>query len=286
MRTLLTSATTFNVDPVNGSDANDGLTAPWQTIQHALTTLQSSYDLGGYAVTVACAPGTYTAGATLYGPLVGQRSPASLWIKGSGTAPKFTDCEILPPKNQNCLAFAYGASAQISGFLLNGSNSGQDLLALGQGATVIICNNTANTGASPSVLCFGPVANPANHVTAAFGYCGLQVQNNYSIWCAGHIPQCHLDFDNAWCYYNTNGTHGLMSVFLLDATPFYDSFVHCSDSDLNVQAVAWSCQGGPLPGTVTCKVAKCGIIDTGSGGNPNAFPGTIAPQISTGGQYL
>lgn len=43
-RTYITSPITFYVDNVTGSDANDGISAPWQTIQHAVDKVQSCYD--------------------------------------------------------------------------------------------------------------------------------------------------------------------------------------------------------------------------------------------------
>lgn len=66
-RTLLLQDTTFYVDVNSGSNANDGLTSgtAWQTIQHAINTLLSSYDGGGNTATIQLANGTTYAPCTL-----------------------------------------------------------------------------------------------------------------------------------------------------------------------------------------------------------------------------
>ena len=285
-RPMLIRPTTLYVSPT-GNDSNSGLTPAlaFATLQRAWQWAQS-VDLAGNQITVEMAKGGYAQSLNMTGSLIGATSPSSFSIVGSGTPPTFEDCMILPPAGYNCISAAWGAMAAISGLLLNGSTSGQDLLAVGQNSIVTIGNNQPNDASSPAQLCFGLVKNPANHITIAFS-AGLQVMNNYNIWCAGYVPQCHLDADRSWAYYNTHGTPGLMSVTLLDSTTFYDSFVHCSNSDLNIQAINWShASGQPLEGTRTCVVEKCGVIDTGSNSNPNAFPGTIGPLVKTGGQYL
>lgn len=293
-RIFLTAATDFYVDEVNGSDGNSGFTAATakQTLRATVAMLKTGYDFGGQNVLVKVAKGVYQESLALIGQFVGQNGPGGFQVLGSGTGTNLQDCMILPPAasgggpGANCVSVAWGASLLLGGFLLNGSYNQQDLLAVGQGAIVVVGDGTANAPTKLPVLCFGPAKNPANHITLAFGRCGLQVSNNYSVWCAGQKPQCHLDADDAWAYYDTNGTPGLMVVSILDNTDFIDSFVHCSNADLNIQAVGWAGYGGALPSTRTCVVEKCGVIDTGSHSNANYFPGTIAPLINTGGQYL
>lgn len=285
-RQMLLHPTTLYVSP-SGSDTNSGLTPnlAFATLQRAWQWAQN-VDLAGNQITVELRKSAYTQSLNMTGSLVGATSPSSFSIVGSGTPPNFEDCILLPPAGYNCISAAWGAMAAISGLLLDGSTSGQDLLAVGQNSVVMIGNSQPNNGSSPPQLCFGPVLNPANQITIAWG-AGLQVMNNYSIWCAGYVPQTHLDADRSWAYYNTNGTPGLISVALLDSTNFYDSFIHCSNSNLNIQAINWSQASGlPLRGTRTCVVEKCGVIDTGSGSNPNYFPGTIAPLVQPGSQYL
>ena len=291
-RIILASDINFYVN-ASGSDSNNGLTpsTPKATLQAAYNLVRSKYDLAGCTATINCAKGLYQEALIMTGPLVGQAGPSGLWIAGTGTGNNLEDCHILPPAGYNCISAAFGASAQISGFLLNGSYSNQDLLAVGQQSTIIIGNNTPNTASSPPCICFGPAQNPANHITIAFGRAGIQVQNNYSIWCAGHVPQCHIDADDAWMYYNTNGTPGLMSVTVLDNTAFSDSFVHCSNSNMNMQAIGWNMSGGAPSNTVGCIVEKAGVVDTGTSldfaqsPNLNYFPGTKPAIIRGGGVY-
>jgi hypothetical protein len=59
--------------PPTGSDANPGtITAPFATMQRAVNVLYALYDLNGFTVTVNVAAGTYSAGASMTGFLLGQ----------------------------------------------------------------------------------------------------------------------------------------------------------------------------------------------------------------------
>ena len=286
MRTVLNSNLNVYVDP-SQSDANSGLSPAFAkaSMQAAYNMVRSEYDLAGFTVTMNCAQGVYPQGLVMTGPLVGQASPSGFSVVGSGTpASQFEDCMILPT-NGNCISAAFGAYAAISGFMLNASHAnpsiGPDELIIGQDSIIMIA------GANVS---FGPAPSPANHITIAFGG-GLSGSiENYSIWCMGWSPQCHIDAEAGWCYYNTNGQSGLLAVQILDQTPFTDSFVHCAGSDLNIQAVSWQCLKGNIAGK-TCIVEKCGVIDTGTSidfakaANPNYFPGTVAPVVRGGGVY-
>lgn len=85
-RIKLTANTTFYV-ATTGNDTTGNGTAgtPWATIQHAVNTVMTGYDLGGYVVTFACT-GNFTAGCNVGAAMVGQTGPEQIIFDGGGTA--------------------------------------------------------------------------------------------------------------------------------------------------------------------------------------------------------
>ncbi len=90
LKTVLTTALTYYVNPVTGSDGNDGRTAgtAWATLNHAYSWLQQNVDFNGQTVTISCAfpnnPTNY-ASFVANGRITGVFSPAQLQIVGDTT---------------------------------------------------------------------------------------------------------------------------------------------------------------------------------------------------------
>lgn len=163
-RVRLNAATSFYV-ATTGNDANAGtLTAPWATLQHAYTALQSNYDLSGQTVTINVADGTY-AGITGNGPVVGQVGAPNILFKGNIITPG--NC-IINGANGYAFGAAFGARFSITGFKVDFSAGGNDMLTTGQGGEIWILNT--NPGSISNVFIFGTSAGIGfNDMSAAFG---------------------------------------------------------------------------------------------------------------------
>jgi hypothetical protein len=87
-RAKLTANTTIFVSPsATGNDATGtGLTASsaYATLSHAYNWAQSALDLGGFTLIISALAGTFAAGLTATGPIVGQTSPVI--IQGAASA--------------------------------------------------------------------------------------------------------------------------------------------------------------------------------------------------------
>ena len=83
--------TTWYVDPVNGNNANDGLTAAtaFKTIKYALDQVCGNYNFGAYAATILLAPGTYAEGQITIPNYTA--TTGSLTIRGQDRAEVFVD---------------------------------------------------------------------------------------------------------------------------------------------------------------------------------------------------
>lgn len=123
LREKLTAARTYYVDDA-GSNSNNGLTigAPFLTVQKAVDVAQT-LDTNGFDVIIAVLAGTYTAGATIAGALVGG---GTLNIIGDTTTPGNV---IVNATSADCFFATEGAIVVIRGFKLTTTTSGNCLNA-------------------------------------------------------------------------------------------------------------------------------------------------------------
>lgn len=271
-RTVLSAPTTFYVSPT-GNDANDGLTpstAKW-SLQATWDMLLNSYDLGGRAVTLKLADGSYSNNGALYAhcALPGQAG-ANVYVEGNLSNPAAV---YLGVQSGNPLACAFGGAVTIRGMKLETSNA--DHIVAGQGGHVIV----------DGALIFG-AAGGQGHMVACFGgnitVRGThKVDTHYAYKIVGG-GQYHMSAgDCGSIYFNTDGQPGLISVYLPSPPAFTAAFA-CAQNDgvINCQAVAFS--GGAS--CRTYQVKNNAVISTYNG-NPNYFPGNVAGIANTGGQY-
>lgn len=103
-RILLTDYQAFFADPVSGLDTNDGISAPFKTIQGAYDTIAEQYDFGGNRVDLILAPGTYGIGSSGFAVLfmgTAWVGGGSFNIVGSGGSP--SDCLLDATLGSFCL---------------------------------------------------------------------------------------------------------------------------------------------------------------------------------------
>lgn len=134
LRWKITGATTFNVDPVNGSDSNDCLSTgtgnACQTIQGTLTKLHNLIDLGGQNPNIQLVAGTYTENFVDFGEFVG------------GVVVTITG-DVVTPANVIWSGGIYakdGSRITLQGIHFQGSGSGQVAVTAGQSGVIDISN--------------------------------------------------------------------------------------------------------------------------------------------------
>lgn len=254
-RTKLTVATTFYVATTGSDTTGTGAVgAPWLTIQKAIDTLYSSYDLGNNAVTISVADGTYTAGVSANGAFVGG---GSVTITGNVTTP--ANCLI---NLSSGLAFgaSYGASLNIGGFKVANSG-GYGLGASTFGAIEIV-----------GKMDFGACS--AGHMLAnGGGFIGIAA--NYTISGASPIH-----------YYASNSSTILVNsgvTVTVTGTPAFSGAF--ASGILNASIVAGGVTFSGSATGVRYSAQGSSSIST-SGGGANFFPGNSAGTTATGGQYL
>lgn len=254
VRAKLGANTSIFVATTGSDTANDGLTSstPFATIQHALNTLVSGFDLANFDVTIQLANGTYTAGLNAIGPLVGAQGNASLIINGNSGSPSSV---IVSVSGGNCFEIELGLQCTIENLEVTGGTG----LNVETGASVVINN-----------VVFG--ACTQQHVLATdFSFVGAG--GNYSI--SGNAP-IHANVQN-----NAVFSLGGVTVTLTGTPAFSSEFVQA------VQCGSIASSGTTFSGSATGNRYSAqlnGTINT-SGGGASYFPGSVAGSTTTGGQY-
>jgi hypothetical protein len=265
----LTSNRTYYVR-TDGSDSNNGLTnssaGAFATIQHAVNAAYN-LDYNGYNVTIQVESGTYTAGATFSGPILG---PGTLYLIGDVITP--TSC-VISTTSANCINVNTNATLLISGFTLRTTTSGD-------------CVNS-NTGGIVSInaVNFGSCA--GNHVDCGTG-ATITLTTNYTIsgGAGGHL-HC--------------GAFGLIScaasVITVSNTPnFSNYFIGVAQGTVTYNAsttgtaitgpqylahngglIVTSLAYATLPGSITGSANSGGYIVGNTSGQIN-----FAPDVYTG----
>ena len=113
-----------------GSDSNSGLAAgsPKLTLNAAYNLLRNSYDLQGWQAIISIADGTYTAGLTALGPIVGAGVTSGVQVVGNLTTPTNV---IIKPTSGYAVYVSEGARVYLRGVELSGQNSNTDLIYSG-----------------------------------------------------------------------------------------------------------------------------------------------------------
>ncbi|WP_316189390.1 hypothetical protein [Bradyrhizobium sp. SZCCHNS1054] len=266
--TVLATNTSYYVNPSTGSDSNNGLTAgtAWSTLQHAANWIQKNLDFAGYTVTVYCADGTYTAGASLNGLCRGQTGPSSLLFQGNHATP--TNCPIqLSSSGQIAFNAVNGAQFSADGFytLNMGGTYGQHINTYGAGS--IIQGGAWNFGPCGSSGLSG------GHVEAAAGST-IYLNSNYTISGGGNahiVTSSAGQISAAGLTVTVTGTPAFTVAFA--------SAQFCGSIFV---------QGSTYVGAVTGSryyLNANGVIWT-NGAGVNLFPGSTAGTTASGGQYL
>lgn len=163
-RTRLTANATFYVS-AGGSDTTGtgSVSAPWATVSHALSAIQSSYDLNGYTVTISVGAGTFQ-NFTATGVFVGAVGPQSVLIQGAGSA-----ATTIAAQTNHCVLSQNGSAITVSGVTVSGAIAGFDGLVAYLGGII-------NVGADVK---FGAFPSTCHHISALGGV--VNVSSSYAI---------------------------------------------------------------------------------------------------------
>lgn len=250
---LLANTTYYVATTGNDTTGNGTSGSPWATLQHAANYIQQNIDSGGFAINVAVAAGSYAAGATVSGSLVGG---GTLTFTGDPVTPS----NVVIASSGNNFEAVNGAAFTVNGFELTNSGSSGSCLNAAYGGVINFEN-----------INFGTSTGAAHVVAGEFG--AVLAIGNYTI--SGNAT-----------------THGSVTAggvldisgktISLSGTPaFSNSFVAAVyGGSLYAPGITFS---GSATG-IRYNAILNGVIQT-SGGGANYFPGSTAGSTSLGGQY-
>lgn len=242
-----------------GSDTtNNGLSAgsPFATIQHAYDVLKANYDLCGYTATIQVADGTYTAGLSCTGPLMGQAGAAGLILQGNTGAMS----NVIISTSVDCITLSGGSAMTV------------------QYVKMITSNGNAINVTSLSTLRIGNVnfgAAYGNHMIVS-GSSKIFLIANYTI-SGGTTTYAHMQaYGSASIQANGVGTvtitgtpaWGYGFAFAYDGASMYIPGITFSGSATGARYIA----------------STNGVINT-AGSGASYLPGSVAGSTATGGQY-
>jgi hypothetical protein len=259
-----------------GSDANNGLSVgtPFATLQKAWDTIIKLYDLGGFAVTVNIANGTYTAGVVCDGVPLGSTGALPNAPNNPGVSVTFLgnvatpSAVVVSVSNSNCFQASCAAQIQVAGVRLIATGTptlyNQEGVGLYAAFSGGISFHNVDFGACGTAHI---MAVASSVVEAA----GLGVA--YSI--SGGSPS-HM-VASSGSYITIAG-----SVVTLTGTPgFASAFAGAGQCGV-IHAVSVTFSGaatGPRYGA-----SMNGVIET-AGGGVSYFPGNSVGTTGTGAQY-
>jgi hypothetical protein len=255
-RTALSAPTTFYVATTgNNVTGNGTIGAPWQTIQFAYEFLQRYYDTRGYNVTIQCADGTYTAGLTVSGPLLGG---GVLQLTGNTTTP--ANC-IITATSSDCFSFQYGANIALGGFKCISITSGYH----------VNCGNNATVDINGKMEYAAVGAGSAVHIYSHDGG-RVNINANYTI-SAG----------TGWHWNCISGGLSVVGTITLTGTPAF------SNAFAQTTSIGYiGCGGVTFSGAATgirYSIASNSVINTAAGG-ATFLPGNAGGSAASGGQYI
>lgn len=172
LRQRLTAATNYYVS-TSGNDAtgNGSQFAPWATLQGAINWLAQNIDTQGFIVTINLEAGTFTAGVSISGALVGQFGPTELVFNGAGSGSTTialgnTSTEIFTAQNGACFTVQNmtltGSAIQI--FSVVGSE-----ISIGAGMVFGTLTNSVTTPTHMQALEAGVIAIQASYTISGGG---------------------------------------------------------------------------------------------------------------------
>lgn len=255
-RILLTGSANYYVATTGNDSTGDGSSGnPWLTIEHAINYIIENIDTAGNSVTINVANGSYAAGGTLPGPLVGS---GLLLIVGDTGSP--SSCSIAVTSLSDAFPFTalQCGIMSVDGFEISNS--------VGYGAGAV---NGGRLFVGPHMI-YGACL--TNQLIAQDAGSYLNITPGYAI--SGSAGQ-HIG-SNTGAQIINSGT----GTVTLTGTPAYSSaFVSCDINSISVlTGITWS---GSATG-VRFIVDHGGVIITGTGGNLTYFPGNSAGSLNNG----
>lgn len=246
----------------DGSDSNTGLAndaaGAFATIQKAWNVISQTLDLAGYTVTVQIGDGTYTAGLSASGQVVGQGGTANVVFQGNSGTPANV---VINVTGGDCFSVTARAAITVKDLELRTTTSGDCLQA------------NSNSAIAFSNVRFGACA--GNHIISQY-HSLISASGSYAI--VGAAPR-H--------FFATGEGSIVLSATLtvtLTGTPAFSSqFARSSNNALiycDSGAVTFS---GAATG-VRYSAVQGGGIDT-EGGGASYLPGNSAGSATSPGWY-
>jgi hypothetical protein len=251
LRQVVTTPTTFYVSP-SGNNANDGSSgAPWQTVQHAA---QRVSDLDVRAnVTVQIADGTYSEIVTFY-PIIG----------GHGASVSFVGNDVTPA---NCVL---RSAAIFQGSVLPYVFSGIRFAPTASGTVLNVNGAQVHVGSCEFAATVGAFA----HIRGGAGAV-LFFDVPYRI--TGGAAR-HLSAEQGAKFYLFPGT-----MTIVGTPAFSAAFAWAEDGGSAIYSSSTTFSGGATGKRYHAELN--GILQT-YGSGINYYPGNVAGDVATGGQYL
>lgn len=253
IREPLAAARTYYVR-TDGNDANTGLidsaAGAFRTIQRAVNEVAEDLDLGGYGVAIQVRSGTYQENVKLK-PFLGT---ASVTLRGDNTTPANV---VIAPSSGSCLAANAASTWIFEGFRVTSADSH----GIACVAPLLFQN-----------IEFGPCA--GFHVYCATG-ADVSVLGAYRI---SGGASAHIATDSSGATVRMEGR----AVTLVGTPAFSTAFVYA------VRGSAVIAGGATFSASATgarYSAQSNAVVDTGGGG-ATFFPGSVAGNTATGGQYV
>ncbi len=262
-RIRLQSNATYFVSPSGSDTANSGVSAsfPWATLQHAWNYIQQNLDLGGFAVTIQLANGTYTSGLSATGVVVGSAGPGSVVFLGNTSSPSAVTISVT---NSSCFTANFQAQFLVQGMTLQATGTGT-----GQGNAI---QAGAYSEISFSSMVFGACAQA--HISAGEGGV-IKAGSPYTI--SGSAVGHAIGAVNAIINLSSAGT-----ITLTGVPAFTNGFI-----ELTVSA---SCEAGGLTFVGSASgprflVSTNSVLATGGTSQTSYLPGNANGTLASGGAY-
>lgn len=265
IRQRLTANITFYVMATGSDTVGIGTSgAPWATLSHAWQSIANEIDAAGFQITISVDGTTYTTNTILSGMPLG--STQSIVITGVGPSTVFAGVM----GNAGALHFINGANALISNMTILNTIGTFGNGAQGNG--IFLENSTCTIGT-------GIIFGTCNTFHIAGGQnASVIIASSYTISGSANIHWCFLEASRLFC---TNG-----SIVVTISTPItmneYFALISINSTS-DTRALTFA--GASNVTGSRYSLATGGIINTGTGGNQNYFPGTIPGTNDGTGSY-